>query len=210
MGRQTRQARRAQERRQAHSAARKTRGATPNWSVFGPIAAIAVAVLAFVIYLISQNGGASNASSSGGGPRAGGIGCGSNTMSVTYHVHAHIAIFNKGKPQLIGQDFGHYYSGDCLYWMHAHDTTGIIHIEAPQTVTPTLQEWYDVQKLTLAKSAQISLTPPAGEQRKVWVNMKPYTGDPYNIKLFQHTDVTVEFGPPWVAPKRFNFAAYQV
>jgi hypothetical protein len=49
-----------------------------------------------------------------------------------------------------------------------------------------------------------------GQTLKVWVNLKPYYGNPRNIKLTQHTDITIQIGPKFVKPKRFDFAAYNV
>ena len=59
-----------------------------------------------------------------------GIGCDQGMPAGGYHVHAHLAVYVKGKPFTIGSDSGHYYAKDCLYWLHAHDSIGIIHIEA--------------------------------------------------------------------------------
>jgi len=54
------------------------------------------------------------------------------------HVHPHLAIFYNGKqiqvPQFIG--FAPSLAGSCLYWIHTHDASGVIHIEAPDLSPP--------------------------------------------------------------------------
>src|SRR5579859_425038 len=63
----------------------------------------------------------------------------------TYHVHAHLSIVVDGKevagpPANTGIHFEHL----CLYWLHTHDSSGIIHIEAPHRISPTLGNFFDI------------------------------------------------------------------
>src|SRR5437764_8534863 len=103
------------------------------------------------------------------------------TTGNSYHVHAHLEIFNDGKPETISDQSGHYPDYDCQYWLHAHDTSGIIHVEAPHKIVPTLATWFAVVKRTTGKAP--SITPAAGQKMRVWVNEKPYSGDPLRIPL---------------------------
>jgi hypothetical protein len=38
----------------------------------------------------------------------------------------------------------------------------------------------------------------------VWVDGKPYGGDPTKIPLAAHTDIVLEIGPPYPAPPKFT------
>lgn len=212
MGRQSRQTRRAQERRAQSRGPQHGGSGTRNWSL---IAGVAV-VLAVVGLLAAQATGAMKLSSgasatptiSPGTPIAG-IGC--NQMEGTdYHIHAHISIYNKAKPVTISADTGHNYDQDCLYWLHSHDAIGIIHLEAPKVLKPPLSDWIKVQNATTPKNQNVSLVAPAGLTRKVWLNEKPYNGDPNKIRILPHRNITVEFGPPWVAPKKFDFKSHGI
>jgi hypothetical protein len=49
---------------------------------------------------------------------------------------------------------------------------------------------------------------PTGTSKKV--SFKAYTGNPRNIKLYQHTQIWIDVGPPYVKPKSFDFAKYGV
>jgi hypothetical protein len=213
MGRQSRQARRAQQRRQATQSTRHPNRWNLNWSIVGPAAAAVVALAVFAIVLIpkltSTSSASSNNQANGGGPRVANVRCGSLTMGTPgYHVHAHLAVYNKGKPvTTTTSDTGHYINGDCLYWLHAHDTSGIIHIEAPQGIVPTLGTWLGVEKITMPPLGESypALAPKPGLERRVWLNGKRYNGDPLKIALKSHEQIVVEFGPPWVKPPKFTF-----
>src|SRR5947209_11234275 len=189
MGRQTRQSRRSTDRRkdtrQVHAPARKTQ----PWQ----IAAGAVLVLAVAAVLVGfalHQGGSSSANVTNAATQGqntapkidGTIGC--NAMEqITYHVHAHVTVLVKGKSQLFDRYSGLNYDHDCLYWLHVHDQTGIVHIESPHKILTTLGTWYDVMKQPLSATQVANAKVKAGEQLKMWVNGKPYTGDPRNIVL---------------------------
>ena len=51
---------------------------------------------------------------------------------------------------------------------------------------------------TLAKALQKEIG------AKVWVNDKPYKGDPNLIKLTAHVDIVIEGGPPFPTPPKFT------
>src|SRR5947209_4534117 len=147
MGRTSRQARRAQERRQLHQQQRRQHHQgfrlELNWQLLLGVAI----VIAFAGYLgykaLSPASSASNPLSPTAtipnGPTLAGIGCDQGMPAGGYHVHAHLTVLRAGKPVVIGQDSGHYYAKDCLFWLHAHDSLGIIHIEAPTERHPLLR-----------------------------------------------------------------------
>jgi hypothetical protein len=213
MGRQSRQARRAQERRAQHQRRREPQRAafTFNWQV---VAGLAV-VLAFAGILgfkaLSSSSASSTAATSTStipaGPSVMGIGCDQGMPAGGYHIHAHLAVYVKGKLQTIGSDSGHYYAKDCLFWLHAHDSIGIIHIEGPHEIHPPLAAYLGILAKTNPGGAP-QVTPAAGESRKVWVNGKVFTGDPASIKLYPHATIQVDIGPPFPPYQPFDFKAH--
>jgi hypothetical protein len=56
---------------------------------------------------------------------------------LTFHIHAHLDIFINGKPYIVPSQIG-IVPNKCLYWMHTHDDTGVIHIESPENRNFTL------------------------------------------------------------------------
>lgn len=141
------------------------------------------------------------------GPTVRGIGCAAMSF-IGFHIHAHIEFFEQGHSLPVSADTGHNFDHDCLYWIHAHDTLGIIHIEAPKRIRPTVAQWVAVENRTTYWYEHLGVEAPPGLTRRVWVNERPYSGDPAAIAITQHRDITVEFGPPWVRPKKFNFAMH--
>jgi hypothetical protein len=43
-----------------------------------------------------------------------------------------------------------------------------------------------------------------GSKLKVWVDGKPYAGDPAKIPLAAHADIVIEAGPPFPTPPKFT------
>ena len=118
-----------------------------------------------------------------------------------YHVHAHLAILVRGKavagpPANTGIHLEHL----CLYWLHTHDDSGIIHIEAPHRIAPTLRNFFDIwgQPLTSQRVAGYTVAP--GQTLRVYLGRTRDGGDPGAVTLYEHTAVTLEIGPPVVPP----------
>jgi hypothetical protein len=140
----------------------------------------------------------------GHGQTIDGIPCNVNEQ-LTYHVHAHLLLLVNGKsaplPALIGIPLkGN--SAACFYFLHTHDTTGVIHIEAPKPRIFTLGQFFDIWGQPLSRSRASSLTGPL----HVFVGQKPFTGSPRNIRLRAHELITIESGKR-VKPPGYRFAA---
>ena len=143
--------------------------------------------------------------SGGQGQTVDGIPC-EQGERLTFHVHAHLFILDDGVPQPVSADVG--IPGAplvprCIYWIHTHDRTGAIHVEAPGPRTFTLGQFFDIwgQPLTGGKVARILA--PAG-RLEIFVDGLAYGGDPRQIELKAHTQVVIEIGKP-VPPPRFDF-----
>jgi hypothetical protein len=131
-----------------------------------------------------------------------GIHCDSMEGSV-FHIHQHLAIFDHGKPVPIPPDVGRPVVGNCLYWIHTHTPDGLIHVEAPAFRTFLLGQFFDVWGQPLSATA-VGPARMAKGQLHVFVDGDRYTGDPRKIELAQHTDVTLEAGPPYRRPVPFT------
>jgi hypothetical protein len=120
------------------------------------------------------------------------------------HIHQHLVILDHGKEVPIPSDVGQRPLTNCLYWVHTHTPDGIIHIEAPQDRAFTLGDFFQVWGQPLSKNEAATAHAAKGSALKVWVNGKPYLGDPGRIRLESHTDVVIEAGPPYPKPPRFT------
>jgi len=138
---------------------------------------------------------------------------GSSQEMLKVHVHAHLALFDKGQqiaiPYGIGivkpfqVNNGFVGVGRGIYWLHTHDATGIIHVESPDERRYTLGQFFDIwgQPLTAKDVAGLKGAVHA------FVDGKPYAGDPRGIVLGAHTQITLEVGTPVVPPPVYAFPA---
>jgi hypothetical protein len=143
----------------------------------------------------------------GRGQTLDGIGCGAMEYS-TLHVHTHLSIFYNGKqmqvPQFLG--FAPNLAGGCLYWIHTHDASGIIHLEAPDLNPPqggpyTLGMVFDIWGQPLTRDNVAGLTGNVS----AYVNGQMYEGDLRAIPLGAHQQIVLEVGTPVVAPPNYAF-----
>ncbi len=143
----------------------------------------------------------------GRGQTVDGIACGSQEYA-TLHVHTHLAIFYNGKqmqvPPFIG--FAPSLAGGCLYWIHTHDASGIIHIEAPDINPPqggpyTLGMLFDIWGQPLQNDNVAGLVGPV----TAYVNGAKYDGDLRTIPLQAHQEIALEVGAPLVPPPNYTF-----
>jgi hypothetical protein len=160
-------------------------------SVLGIFVVIAVALI--VLYRVSSNTGGAPS-----GDTVANVRCDAGEQLAT-HYHTHLTILYQGQQVTVPGQIG--IQSTCLYWMHTHDDSGIIHVEAPKSEANRkfkLGEFFTVwgQPLTSKQVSTIKVGPR--EQVKAWVNGKPYTGDPANITLASKEQIVIEIGPPFV------------
>ena len=117
------------------------------------------------------------------------------------HYHAHLDILNGGVPVNLPAGIG--IQSKCIYWLHTHAADGIIHIEAPKSTASrvfTLGDFFRIWHQPLDSTHVATLTLSKDQKLLMYVDGKPYTGDPKKIALKAHTLVTLEISPPVVDP----------
>lgn len=120
-----------------------------------------------------------------------------------FHIHQHVTIADHGKPIVVPSDVGRPLAASCLYWLHTHDSDGLIHVESPKFRSFTLGNFFDVWGQPLSRTVVSSARVKRGAMR-VYVDGARYTGDPRKIGLSQHTDIAIEAGPPYRKPEPFT------
>ncbi|MGZ4032946.1 MAG: hypothetical protein ACXVDJ_09940 [Tumebacillaceae bacterium] len=167
-------------------------------------AVILIVLLVFYSIAMFNNSSSQNANQrqapAANMPTIDGMTCDSMEGSV-FHIHSHLAILNNGENVEVPANIGIYPNNvpSCLYWLHTHDNTGELHMEAPKTRTFTLGNFFNVWKQPLSKTQVMNYT-SKGQEIKAYVDGKEFTGDPSTIELKSHTQVVLEVGPKFVPP----------
>lgn len=83
----------------------------------------------------------------GYGEAVGAVSCDFGGHDAAYHIHAQLAIILPDQtsaevPANIGVD------DSCMYWLHTHDTTGQLHVEAPDATQATLADFLEIWRRT--------------------------------------------------------------
>ncbi len=151
-----------------------------------------------------------NTRTGGAGAPVNGITCLSEE-GANLHIHTHLALYDNGKQIQIPKYIGFAQNSvsapaGCLYWIHTHDQTGIIHVESPEINPPgggpyTLGMFFDIWGQSLDRNGVAGLSGPV----TAYVNGARYDGDLRSIPLLSHQQVTLEVGQPTVPPPNYKW-----
>lgn len=117
------------------------------------------------------------------------------------HYHAHLTLLRDGTSVTLPAFIGINLEQQCIHWLHTHKTDGVIHIESPDTRTFTLGQFFAIWHMPLSRTA----AGPLSGNLHVFVDGRPYAGDPANIVLRPHQLITIESGRQ-VPPPSYRFA----
>lgn len=153
------------------------------------------------------NPGVGDTASGGQGQDIDGIKCQVGEQ-LAFHIHAHLAILVDGQPRLVSEQVGipgGPFNPRCFYWLHTHDTSGMIHMEAPIQQQFTLGQFFDIWGQPLNRT-NIAVYPVPNGDLTAYVDGQVWNGDPRDIPLKAHTQVVLELGSQ-VQPPTFQFPA---
>ncbi len=144
-----------------------------------------------------QKGILPDTATGGHGQTIDGIPC-EATEAVALHVHSHLSVLVNGSPLQIPAYIGIALSGpqqSCLYWIHTHDASGVIHVEAGDVTAPnggpfTIGNFFDIWGEPLTND-QVG---PFKGKVTAFVNGQAYNGDPRSIPLRAHQGIVLEVG----------------
>jgi hypothetical protein len=126
-------------------------------------------------------------------PPASNVPCGPSEVLI-HHEHAHLTIVIRGQLRTVPANIGITASQIC--WLHTHDTSGIIHVEAADNRTFTLGDFFAVWRQPLSATVLDGERVGSGETIQVTVNQQPYTGAPETIVLRDKQDIVLQLAPP--------------
>ncbi|MDQ4490842.1 hypothetical protein RBS60_11620 [Sinomonas sp. ASV486] len=124
------------------------------------------------------------------------------------HYHAHLDVYSDGShvpvPADIGFSFGADGQPNGISALHTHDTTGIVHVEAPvagltYTVGQVLTEWGVLGSNGSMPGSTIS-------EWSVYINGAKQSGDPRSMVLAGHAEIALVHGSaPADLPASYTF-----
>ena len=119
------------------------------------------------------------------------------TERLTYHVHVRLTIVVNNQRIPVPPNTG--IRNTCLFWLHTHDESGVVHVEAPSKRAFVLGQFFQVWGQPLSQTALLNNRTDAQHEIKAFVSGKSFTGDPATIPLDDLSDIVVMYGPPFPA-----------
>ncbi|MFY9869263.1 MAG: hypothetical protein WAK17_06060 [Candidatus Nitrosopolaris sp.] len=136
------------------------------------------------------------------------IGCNSMEQSA-FHVHSHLDIIINAVYFLVPSQIG--IPSNCFYWLHTHDESGKIHIEASMLRDFTLGQFFDIWGKKLSNDQIFNYVTNANNPLNVYINgTKVPDGTNYrdiklNTERSAHNEIAIVYGtPPSAIPKNYN------
>lgn len=175
---------------------KKTTSNSSRYKATGIAAAIAVIIVLGVYFSENQSSSPTNAIQ--------GVQC-DPTEGTVFHIHAHLDVIVDGKSVTVPAGIG-IKPNECLYWLHTHDTSGVMHIESPQQMTFTLGQFIQVWDNTPGISPNFEQLINGDKNFKVFVNGFEYKDGYDKIPLTAHDEIVIVSGsvPPSL-PQSYEF-----
>ena len=137
-----------------------------------------------------------------------GIQCNASEQ-LLFHIHAHLDVFVNGQLMYIPPQIG-IIPDKCIYWLHTHDNSGIIHIESPIKRDFTLGQFFDLWKAKLNNPEMFDniFNKSANNMPQIYINgNKLPNGTSYrDVKLYAYDEIALIYGtPPANIPSKYDF-----
>lgn len=184
-----------QHKKTSHQGSMRQTSKSSRYKATAITAAIAVTVIVIVY--------SSDASSVPQGTVAG-VKC-EPAEGTIFHIHAHLDLFVDSKPVGIPAGIG-IKQNECLYWLHTHNTSGVIHIESPEQRTFTLGQFVQVWDNTPGIAPTFEEIAHGGKNMRAFVNGIEVKDSYDKIVLSAHDEIVLVSGSvPQNVPASYDF-----
>jgi hypothetical protein len=174
----------------------------------GALFPLALAGLIIVTLVASPARGSANL---GPAPNASRVQC-QPVEQLARHFHSQLVILEEGQSMAIPANIG--IASSCIYWLHTHDTSGVIHVETPVTeiaTTFTLGDFFSVWGQAIdSRHAGLAYVGP-GQSMRVWVQDGPsrsarsWSKNPAAIPLRDCESITIDIGSGAAVAPQYGF-----
>ncbi|HVX03179.1 MAG TPA: hypothetical protein VHA09_08500 [Nitrososphaera sp.] len=132
-----------------------------------------------------------------------------STEVTNYHVHSHLDVYVDGQKQELPSGIGIKTSPpSCLFWLHTHDASGMVHVEAPEKKDFTLGQFIDIWNQTYTQSKPF-FEGVAGKPITAYVNGTQVT-DYRSIPLESRKEIVLVFGKSPSELPTFDFGNWDI
>ncbi len=122
---------------------------------------------------------------------------------IPFHWHVHLDVFINGTRVIVPGDLGHVSGDAVLYALHAHDPSGLIHIEYSSVVSFTLIQIFEVWGYPNFSTNQLFTY--SGQSNSIYINGTQTQFNP-NYLLTCHAEIAVVYGTaPSSIPSSYDF-----
>lgn len=123
------------------------------------------------------------------------------------HIHQHIDVFVNGSPAAVPAEIG-INDNSFISPIHTHDATGVIHVESPTNEQFTLGQFFAIWGVRFTRTSVGGYHSSAARPIRVYLDGKPFHGDPTRLVLASHEEIAVVIGkPPARIPSHYVFSA---
>lgn len=122
------------------------------------------------------------------------------------HYHAHLDVYVDGRHVLVPAGIGIDERRQRISPLHTHDTSGVVHVEAPKPRPFTLGQVFTEWGVPFSASRLGQFHASPGHPLAVYVNGEKATGDPGKVRLAPHQEIAVVYGKaPTPLPTSYDF-----
>jgi hypothetical protein len=132
--------------------------------------------------------------------------------TLNFHIHQHLDIWVDGKKQPVAQYVGinQIANPPAITTLHTHDSTGVIHVEAPSQRDYTLGQFFGIWGVKLTPDCIGRFCNTGDKKLRAYVDGK-LIADPFSLVLKPHQEIVLTYGTkaqePNPIPASYNFPA---
>lgn len=198
---QIKQERRREEQRRREEERLRAAKAKRNFTIgaiVGSVLVLAIAVSVYFFFIAPSSNAQGQTSTNPNFPAVDNIAC-DQLEQTAVHYHVHVTLYINGSQVQIPQQIGIAPDGSCFYWLHTHDNTGVLHIEAPKDRNFTLGNFTHIWGEQFPQ-LQYPLQLEQSDGWQTYIDGKPYSGDFHNLVLKSHMVITLAYQSPGIQP----------